>query len=633
MSAWERGLLVLVLAYGVVLRAWDLGGKPFRVDEAESSINALTILQHGLPVNHYLGLPIFENTLTRSWPESPEYEFKDTSYSERGLAIYHGWLPLYVTAAGFALAGVSPDRDPTALRGQHSVEEMRGRTVMGRLPAAAFGAVFLVAIFFAAGALYGRDAAWAAVAAGTVCEPAIYFARQARYYSATLALTACCCLLIWRMLQHGRWRDFLLGAIVFVLLFHSHVLSFAVTCAALGLLTPFLFRHARCVANLATFAVIVSGSILPWAVLTGFVASAAEIPKARSLLSLQDLWTFLGMLGLFPMLAILTFVWLLVGRVRGRLPDRLVRPFADHRGAFLWLAGWGMIGLVAFIGLMPAVSFFYGRIVLTVLVPGLLFGALLFAAIARLLAPRYSSLLASALFILALIQAGQATFWESPDPGTPLTFDLLDHVGSLDLLPDTRIYATPNYHLPLMFYTGLPIQSVAPVRKSFLDNYEGELLIVEAGPRYEPLTWQEIQQTLSATDHPASEAEARRLEPLLATRLLREELGRRVAHVTPELEPDQDFFRHLFLAQQLKTAKAVMQSVEKLGNPMFRGYMLPDYLICWQTFFYRFVNPEARTGQNVNYAARIRDANAVVLPGEWVIYHCPARRKWPNGVD
>src|SRR5262249_32992225 len=189
--------------------------------------------------------------------------------------------------------------------------------------------------------------------------------------------------------------------------------------------------------------------------------------------------------------------------------------------------------------------------------------------------------------------------------GTPLTFDTLDRVRGLDVQPRTRLYATPNYHLPLMFYTGLPIQSVAPVRKSFLDNYEGELLIVEAGPRYEPLTWQEIQQTLSATDHLASEAEARRLETLLVTRLLREDLSRRVARVTPELEPGQGFFQPLLLAQRVKTADAVLRSVEKLGNPMFKGFALPDYLTCWQTFFYRFVNPEARTGKKLNYAERV----------------------------
>src|SRR5260370_37239274 len=96
LSALELCLVGVVLVYGLLLRSWDLGSRPYWVDEAETGINALTILKHGLPVDHYLGLPIYENTLSRTWPESREYAFKDSSYSDRRLAIFHGWLPLYL---------------------------------------------------------------------------------------------------------------------------------------------------------------------------------------------------------------------------------------------------------------------------------------------------------------------------------------------------------------------------------------------------------------------------------------------------------------------------------------------------------------------------------------------------------
>src|SRR5262249_10231380 len=98
-----------LLVAGVALRAWDLSLPLLWVDEAESSINALTILEHGVPTDRYLGLPIFENTLTDPWPESAEYEFHDSSYSREGYAVYHGWLPLYAIAAAFRVAGIRPD--------------------------------------------------------------------------------------------------------------------------------------------------------------------------------------------------------------------------------------------------------------------------------------------------------------------------------------------------------------------------------------------------------------------------------------------------------------------------------------------------------------------------------------------
>ena len=92
------------MALTLALRARNLGWPPLWADEAESAINALTIVAEGLPTDHHLGLPIYENTLVRPWPESAEYEFRDISYSDRGLAVYHGWIPLY------AIAGASGSR-------------------------------------------------------------------------------------------------------------------------------------------------------------------------------------------------------------------------------------------------------------------------------------------------------------------------------------------------------------------------------------------------------------------------------------------------------------------------------------------------------------------------------------------
>jgi hypothetical protein len=626
LSPWEWAVLAGLLLYGITLRAWGLGSKPFRVDEAESGINALTVLQHGVPVDHYLGQPIFENILTRPWPESAEYEFKDSSYSERGLAVYHGWLPHYMTAASFALAGVKPDDDPTALRVRHSPQEMRRRTVAGRAPAVLFGAAFLAAAFFAARRLYGPDAAWAVLAVGAIFKPAVDFGRQARYYSPTLALAAGCALMIALMVQRGRWRDFLLGAVLFVLLFHTHVLSCFCACAAWALTAPVLARRPRGLAKLSAFAAVVALGALPWAVLTGFLGSASDYPKAFALLSFDDLWAFLKKLGPFPALAALTLVWLAAAAaLRGRLPDRLVRPFADHRGAFLLLAAWAALGLAAFVRLVPAASYFHGRLVLTLMAPALLFGALLVAAAARAVSPRHAPVLAPALLVLALLPTGQVYFRPpSQAPGAPSVFDVVEHLRGLDLRPGTRVYATPNDHLTLTFYTGIPVQSVAPVRKSFLDRYEGELVILEAGPRYESLTGKEAQQALLAAGRPLPE-DADRLARGLGTRLVREELRGRVARVLPG-GPLPEHSEALFFALRLKTVQALAARLEEEGNPAFKGHLLRDHQDWWPVYYYRFVGPEGRMGRGLNYAGRTRDARAVVLPQQWVLYHCPARK-------
>ena len=59
--------IVLLVAAGILLRGWNLGSPVLFRDEAESAINALTILQHGVPTDRYLDLPVYENTLTQPW--------------------------------------------------------------------------------------------------------------------------------------------------------------------------------------------------------------------------------------------------------------------------------------------------------------------------------------------------------------------------------------------------------------------------------------------------------------------------------------------------------------------------------------------------------------------------------------
>jgi hypothetical protein len=59
-------------------------------------------------------------------------------------------------------------------------------------------------------------------------------------------------------------------------------------------------------------------------------------------------------------------------------------------------------------------------------------------------------------------------------------------------------------------------------------------------------------------------------------------------------------------------------------NPaVFRGYPMPDYSWWWQVFFYRFAGIEQRTGDQLNYLPRLKNARAVVLPGTYVVYFSP----------
>jgi len=62
--------MAALIVLALVLRGAWLGRELLWIDEAESTINALTILDHGVPVDHHLGLPLYENTLVRPWPRA-----------------------------------------------------------------------------------------------------------------------------------------------------------------------------------------------------------------------------------------------------------------------------------------------------------------------------------------------------------------------------------------------------------------------------------------------------------------------------------------------------------------------------------------------------------------------------------
>ena len=227
--SWRLGkasvLGVLVLS-AVVLRGYRLGSPRLGVDEAESALNALTIVADGLPGAYFLGEPLYENTLLRPWPGNPEYEFRDLSYSDRGLAVYHSWLPLYSIAAAFRLAGVSPE---AARRGtpprDASQAEIDHWTVVPRLPALAFSAIFVFAAWGLGRAVHSQQAAWALGIAAATSDFFVSAGRQARYYSATNAGNAVCGLAIWNAWRRGRLFDHALAGLAVGVLFHVHSLS------------------------------------------------------------------------------------------------------------------------------------------------------------------------------------------------------------------------------------------------------------------------------------------------------------------------------------------------------------------------------------------------------------------------
>ncbi|CAN5421661.1 hypothetical protein BH10PLA1_BH10PLA1_06790 [soil metagenome] len=625
---WNAIALTLVLLVGFGLRVYKLDQPIMWCDEAESSINSLTILNRGLPMDTYLGLPIFENTLTERWPESKEYEFRDSSYSSKGLAIYHGWLPLYSVAASFKLFGITPDTDPTNVTPLHDDEAVRLRTIAARVPAAICGLIFLILLYKAGCEMYGQDAGWAALICAAVSVPMVNIARQARYYSMTAALSAACCLAGWRMYSRGRWRDFVYAGIAFAMLFHTHLLTFAIASAAVTMLVPVIVKtHEKAWRKLLFFAGVVTLFTLPWLLMTGFLGAAQSVPKAITTMQLPDdliAWPQRYWQITLVLMSGMAWIGLLMLKPHW-ISKRLSDPFTKNRAAFLFLSGWIIFGFLMFMFLIPAASLFFQRLYLGAVGPGIIFGAMLFAGFGRAIGGRIAVILAVITFVgFAYLNTRAGYWWQRNKVGQARLGELVADMRDWRTKPGTRIYASPNDHLTLTFYTGIPIQSIAPVRKSFLDSYPGDVIFIDCTVHVFPIGYGNVKTAANDYGTPVAENDL----PEWTDRINRVASARRlvskVKSTVPKTDQVPQFAEGIIKWQLAISPTWTDQYNFAYSNPaMFRGYKFDDFDKWWQVFFYRFVDPASRIGDNLNFADRMKQANARVLPTLWTVYTSP----------
>lgn len=646
----QRWLLLLVLVAGGAIRCFRLDATLFWVDEAESTINALTIREHGVPVDRWLGQPIFENTLVEPWPDHPEYEFRDSSYSRKGLATYHGWLPLYAIAASLELTGIgavvaaepaTPTPTARALDGaggdtatplvpKHDDWTMRRLTLAARLPSVVAGTLFLLLLFLAGREIVGAPAAWGALAVATCADVVIAYARDARYYSWTLLFGTAACWSIWRLCRHGRWRDVAASAVALALLFHCHVVSCVIGCFMVAATAPVTLRRPGGLVKLAVVTATVALSALPWALWSGFLEQAGAIPKAWPLLDLpRDLLDFpLERPGVVALLAL----GIAGAAACALLPARGAAArwraaFGPKAAATAFLGAWIVVGWISFVVLMPAVSNVFTRMALPILGPGLLLAGATVAASLHLLRGRQSVLLTTLVLLTFVFLATDAQPILSPrDEGLSRNLvSCIDWLRRAELPAGTRLYATPNGHLTLSLYTGLPVQSIAPVRREFLATWPGDVVLFETCGAYMPPSDHALER---AAGSPLPEVERRRLRPLLT----REAARRRVATMAREVVGGPPAgaidarYEALIADLPAETRRAIARRAPTDWCPaVFRGFPLDDWTDWWRIYFFRFVDPDSRRGAAANFAGRMRDATAELLPHGWTVFRSPAR--------
>lgn len=630
-SALRRHLPILLLGcllvLGFALRMQTLLALPLWVDEAESGLNALSILQHGYPTDSYLGLPMFENILIKPWPANPEYEFRDISYTDRGIAAYHAWLPLYSIAGSLRLFGINPDSVPHS-RPAYDGEERVRRTLAVRLPSVLFGTMAILGLYFAGTRFADRSVGLIAATFGTCLSVPIWFSQQAKYYAATMAAMSLCTWMAGRLLKRGAMADAVWGGISVAVLFYCHTLCFAVAGCMLALCIAIRWhRHlVRMLGRLVVLGAIPAVLCLPWMLATGFLQQTANVPKAiRMVEHPQDLFLGRVLLNEYALFALLPVFVVLLSRTR--LLDRhsgLLQSVHQWRSSLLVLFAWVIACYGAFIFVMPIASFFRDRIKLMCLIPALLLVALTCRILISYFKPRHRLIAGVTLvagFILLSNSIRRLPFaecdWRSLST-------LIAYLQKTDFPPDTRVYASPNEQLVLTFYTGMPVQSIAPVRKSWLDRYPGHLMFIERMSEVETdeFTPDSLQVAAARAGLRISHDDAWKSYCDVLSRDARIEERQHVKQVWPPIAGLPPYASELLARYQYETEKKrqYWSRTDQSSNPIFKHRPMATVRDWWTAFFYGLLDYDRRRA-HPNWEDRFRNATAESLRcAGWTVY-------------
>lgn len=609
-----------IVLVGLGMRIAWMNERSLWCDEAESAINALSIQETGLPYWKYLGLPVYENTLTEEWVDHPEYEFRDSSYSKKqGVVVYHGWLPIYSIAASQWLFGMRPDAVVEPPRVQHGVDQIWWRTFVPRFPALVFSVACMVLTFVLGCRLAGLPVGFAALTLMAFNAKTVEFGFQARYYSLTLLANVIAALALLAVVRRGRWRDFLFLGLAQAILFHTHLFSALVFTGVALLCVPWIVRHPGWLLKSIVGGALSTALVVPWILLSGFLETASTVPKANRLFASGWDWLAYSLDRPDQLLLVALVVALaLLFRLRpGLIPGRARAALRAHWRIYLVLFGWMAVAYLAFHLIVPAASFFYERLSLVLWLPYVLTVSLACGDALRLLRLPYRSLLAVAAMLLLLTVRSRLVFFERPMLSThfPAIQEIVSALQDRTFAAGTRFYTNPSNQLVFTYYTGLPIQSIAPVRREFLAQFPGPIVYIEQQMDF---VWPEIdwlQEAARSAGRTATPAEINLFLREIWIEQVTDDIQARYGVRVPPRPALPDFLYATRARTRYASADYRLEAVKNLRTlPIFRAVETGSVKDLWLAFFYRFVNPEDRIGPRLNILPRLDEATVEFLP-------------------
>jgi hypothetical protein len=207
----------------------------------------------------------------------------------------------------------------------------------------------------------------------------------------------------------------------------------------------------------------------------------------------------------------------------------------------------------------------------------------------------------------------------------------VDYLRTAPIDGSTKLFASADMEFVLTFYTGMFVESIVPVRKSYLDTYPGDIIFLssEGFWRTGPLRPDRLLNAARTAGQELSARKAQDISCELSTLDFRSKQSGNGARVIPAVAPVPPFAGDLWKEQREQTPDWVRNSWRwyPAQFPLFRNVELRDNSEWWLHYNYALVGPYQRR-IHPNYENRIRNAMLTVLPcSDLVAYYSPGLQR------
>jgi len=466
-KANEYYVLAAIIVIAAILHFHNLGKPALHTDEAEVYLAAQNIFDSGVPKGFYR-VPFYENAYLYS-SNSSMYEFAPTNYYKTELVLRKGWVTYYIVAF-FSLIG----KDEFLLR----------------FPFALIGLISIFVFYKLGELLFNKRTALIASFFYAVSPSLLFYDRMVRYYSPMILFILLSTYFFLKAYKSGDKKDYFFGTGALVLLFYTNILIFASFLTVIVLFG--LIRRVKINKTIIQSALILVITTVPWILATRFLNKITGEPS-HNFFALKPGFIFQtitagisaqGLLYIF--LWVSAMVLLLNVLMRSKTP-KVILWKEEETNKFLLL----YIGVMIIIPLIlsPPTSF-EEKLFLSLTPFFLILIAKMFDSILDISKNNFFKYVVFTIIILvSFVNVGSVFGYESHDAISAkkifslekdVVFEEIDQLIR-DHTSNNPLILTTSDHFPLMFYTNFSVQTIWAVRESFIDNYDGELVIIEKG--------------------------------------------------------------------------------------------------------------------------------------------------------